>query len=169
MKKIGLAVAAIFIVGLFCVAGRDTLYAKELKIGYVDMEKISRDYTKVNEYRKAFDDKLNAKEEERKKLVDEIRKLKDEQALLSDKARLEKQKVIDEKTKGLQDFVRKVQGDLVTLRDQNMGEIQDDINKIITNYSKEAGYDIILIRQGVLYASDQFDVTDELLKRLNKK
>ena len=48
-----------------------------------------------------------------------------------------------------------------------LGEIQKDIDTVISAYSKEAGYDIVLIKQTVLFGGNDLDLTAEVVKRLN--
>ena len=167
-KLIVLAVAAVFACGLFIGLNQDKAFAKEYKIGYVDLAKIFDEFKKTKESEKALEEKGKAKEAERKKLVDELRKLKDEQALLSDKAKAEKQTAIDNKVKGLQDFDRKVRDDLMKERNDLLGGILKDIELVVTAYAKEAGYDLILNSRTLLYGAEQYDLTAEILTRLNK-
>lgn len=162
-KTVVLGIAAFFVIGLLCGSAA----AKEYKIGYVDLAKVSDEYAKTKDYEKTFESQVKAKDVERQKFVDEVRKLKDEQALLSDKAKAEKQTVIDDKIKNLQEFDRKVRDDLIKQRNQMLGEIQKDIDGVISAYSKEAGYDIVLIKQTVLFGGSDLDLTAEIIKRLN--
>jgi outer membrane protein len=164
-KMIVLAIAVLFIAGLLC----GNAVAKEYKIGYVDLAKVSDEYGKTKEYEKTFETQVKGKDADRQKLVDEIRKMKDEQALLSEKAKAEKQNAIDEKIKGLQEFDRKVRDELIKQRNTMLGDIQKDMDGVIAAYSKEAGYDIVLIKQTVLYAGNELDLTPEITKRLNAK
>jgi len=164
MKKIVVvSIAALFVIGLLC----GNAAAKEYKIGYVDLAKVSDEYAKTKEYEKNFESQVKGKDAERQKYVDEIRKLKDEQTLLSDKAKADKQTVIDDKIKKLQDFDKSVRDELVKQRNQMLGEIQKDIDGIIATYAKEAGYDIVMIKQTVLYGGSDLDLTSEVIKRLN--
>jgi Skp family chaperone for outer membrane proteins len=161
-------VAAAVIIAAVCVNFISTdAFAKEYKIGYVDLAKVSDEYAKTKDFEKTFEVQVKSKDAERQKFVDEIRKLKDEQALLSDKAKAEKQTVIDAKITNLQEFDRKVRDELIKQRNQMLGEIQKDIDTIISAYSKEAGYDIVLIKQTVLFAGSELDLTAEVVKRLN--
>ena len=164
MKKIVvLSIAVFFVIGLLC----GNAAAKEYKIGYVDLAKVSDEYSKTKDYEKNFESQVKAKDAERQKSVDEIRKLKDEQALLSDKAKAEKQTAIDDKIKKLQDFDKGVRDELIKQRNQMLGEIQKDIDGVISAYAKETGYDIVLIKQTVLYGGSDLDLTGEVIKRLN--
>lgn len=166
MKRIMvLALAAAFAFSLF-LSGQ--AYAKEYKIGYVDLAKVFDDYKKTKESEKVLDEKGKVKEAERKKLIDDIRKLKDEQALLSDKAKADKQTVIDNKIKSLQDFDKNTRDDLMKERNDALGNILKDIEKIVTDYAKAEGYDMILNSRMLLYGAPQYDLTAEISTRLNK-
>ena len=156
---------AVLVTTCFAVLSRDA-FAKEYKIGYVDLAKVSDEYAKTKDFENTFEVQVKGKDAERQKFVDEVRKLKDEQALLSDKAKAEKQTIIDGKITNLQDFDRKVRDELIKQRNQMLGEIQKDIDTVISAYSKEAGYDIVLIKQTVLYAGPELDLTVEVVKRL---
>jgi outer membrane protein len=168
MRKIALiAVAAVFAVGLFLgLAGQAC--AKEYKIAYVDLAKVFDEYGKTKESEKKLEAKGKGKEGDRMKMVDELRKLKDEQALLSEKAKGEKQAVIDTKIKALQDFDRITRDELVKERNDMLGGILKDIEKVVTEYAKANGYDLVLNSRMLLYGGTEYDLTNEILSRLNK-
>lgn len=163
-KKLIIAVA---IFAAFALIG-STAWAKEYKIAFVDLASVFDQYKKTKDSESALAEKGKAKEAERKKFVDDIRKLKDEQSLLSDKAKAEKQTVIDDKIKELQEFDRKAQDELLKERNDMLGGILKDIEKVVTDYAKEAGYDIVLNSRMLLYGDQQYDLTAEVMKRLNK-
>lgn len=165
MRKLAVAVAVIFVLSLFVGAAA---YAKEYKIGYVDLAKVFDEFKKTKESEKGLEAKGKAKEEERKKMVDELRKMKDEQAMLSEKAKAEKQAAIDSKVKILQEYDRKTRDELLKERNDALGGILKEIEKVVTDYAKEKGYDIILNSRMLLYGAEQYDLTVEVLGRLNK-
>ena len=167
IRRLSLVVViAVLLTTCFAMQSRDA-FAKEYKIGYVDLAKVSDEYAKTKDFEKTFEVQVKGKDAERQKFVDEVRKMKDEQALLSDKAKAEKQTIIDGKIASLQEFDRKVRDELIKQRNQMLGEIQKDIDTVISAYSKEAGYDIVLIKQTVLFAGSELDLTAEVVKRLN--
>ena len=167
MKKIiVLAVAAVFVCGMFFGVSRAD--AKEYKIGYVDLAKVFDEYKKTKDSEKDLEAKGKAKEADRANMVEELRKLKDEQALLSEKAKAEKQTIIDNKIKALQDFDRKTRDELIKERNDMLGLILKDIEKVVAEYSKATGYDFILNSRMLLYGGTEYDLTNEILSRLNK-
>jgi outer membrane protein len=167
-RRLVLFVAIVFFAASFtALAGKD-LMAKEYKIGYVDLAKVFDEYSKTKEAEKSLSEKGKAKEADRKKMIDEIRKLKDEQALLSDKGKAEKQSVIDQKITALQEFDRKVREELMKERNDMLGNILKDIEKVVSEYSKANNYDIILNSRMLLYGKEDIDLTKEILGKLNK-
>jgi len=165
MKKLLVAaVAVVFGVSLFAGAAA----AKEYKIAYVDLAKVFDEYKKTKDAEKSLEEKGKSKEAERTKMIDEIKKLKDEQALLSEKAKGEKQATIDNKIRVLQDFDRKTRDELVKERNDMLGNILKDIEKIVSEYAKANGYDIVLNSRMLLYGAEQYDLTKEVSSRLNK-
>lgn len=166
-KKMGVIVLAAAVGVSFLAA--EVALAKEYKIAYVDLVKVINEYKKTKDHEKTLEDQGKKKEAERKKLLDEVRKLKDEQALLSDKAKAEKQAVIDEKVKNLQAFDRNTQEEFMKEMNIMRQGIKQDIDKIVADYAKEGGYDLVLNAfPSVLYGTPQLDATEEVLKRLNK-
>ena len=171
MKKLMfLAVALVFAAGLL-IGGVADAYAKETKIGYVFMAKVFDEYYKTKDSEKVLSEKGSVKEAERKKMIDELKKMKDEQALLSDKAKQGKQADIDTKLKALQAFDVKTRDELMKERNDMLSGIMADITKVITDYAKAEGYDVILNSDPrvMLYGADGMDVTATILEKLNKK
>ena len=167
MRKFAvLAVAAVFACAMFF--GIAQAGAKEYKIGYVDLAKVFDEYKKTKDSEKNLESKGKAKEAERANMIEELRKLKDEQALLSDKAKAEKQVILDNKIKILQDFDRKTRDELVKERNDMLALILKDIEKVVADYSKSNGYDFIMNSRMLLYGGTEYDLTNEVLSRLNK-
>jgi len=167
-KSIVLLTAVLFAVGLFVGPACEKAFAKELKIGYVDLAKVFDEYKKTKDSEKVLEEKGKSKEAERAKLVDEVKRLKDEQALLSEKAKAEKQGAIDTKIKALQDYDSKARNELIKDRNDMLGGIMKDIEKIVNDYAKASGYDVVLNSRMLLYGAEQYDLTAEVLSRLNK-
>ena len=169
-KSIVLLTAVLFAAGLFLSPVCDKAFAaKEMKIAYVDLAKVFDEYKKTKDSEKVLEEKGKGKEAERAKMVDEIKKLKDEQALLSEKAKAEKQGAIDAKIKTLQEYDNKTRTELMKDRNDMLGGIMKDIEKIVNDYAKASGYDFVLNSRMLLYGAEQYDLTSEVLTRLNKQ
>lgn len=166
MKKIFFVVITLTVF-IACAA---EISAEELKIGYVNMQKIFSEYKKTQAAEAELEKKGKAKSEERNKMVEDVRRLKDESELLSDKGKEEKQAEIDTKIKALQDFDRLVRGELVEEREGVLREISVDIDKAIEDYGKKNKYDLILNKDKrvLIYDKGDLDITESVLRALNK-
>jgi outer membrane protein len=167
MKKVFALLAVAVLASWFLT---QEAFAKDLKIGCVDMQKVFTEYKKTQDAEAKLGEKGKEKTDKRNKMVEEIRRLKDELDLLSDKGKDEKQAQIDGKIKELQDFDRTTRDELLREREDVLRGISQDIEKAIADYGKRHKYDIILNKDKrvLLYEQQGLDVTSDILKALNK-
>ncbi len=161
-KEIVLIVLVCF--GLLCGGA----YAEELKIGYINMRKAFYEYRKTKEFQKQLEAKDEAAKKEFEKKADEFKKLRDEIDLLSEKAKAGKQEELRKKAKELDEFRRNKSEELIRWRDAQIREINKDLMDTAARYAKANGYDIVLDKMAFVYAPDEYDITDAVLKELNK-
>lgn len=165
MKKNLLALSAIF--ALFA------LNANAGGVGILDVEKIVKESNamrdiqnkvskKQDEYQKDVTKKQNELEAEQKKI--EAKK-----NVLSKEAFEKEAAAFEKKVDDLKNFVDKKQNSLKKASLDSMSKINDYIKDIISDLSKERDFDIIIPASQTLYYKDQLDISDEVLKKLNKK
>lgn len=169
MKTFKVAAVAIFFSLLICsLMFSSPAFAKEIKMGYVNLGKAFDEYGKTKQADTVLEKKSAEKEKERQKMVDEISKLKDELELLNDKVKKEKQGVIDEKLKKLQEFVNATREELNKQRDEMVKDIVREIDKVIQDYGKQNGYTVIMNDRVLVYGEDTLDITQDIVDLLNK-
>ncbi|THH40519.1 OmpH family outer membrane protein [Neolewinella litorea] len=146
------------------------------KIASIDMERI---LTSITEYQEAQEqlDQLAAKwQQEINQEYDAIKgmynKYQAEQVLMTDEQRQsEEQAIIDRETQ-----VRNMQRDrfgpegaLFQRRQELVKPIQDAVYEAVETYATQNNYDFIFDRAGaagIIFSSDQYDKTDEILRAL---
>jgi len=142
--------------------------AADAKIGYVNMRKVFFEYNKTKE----FNQELEKEDEKVKKEIDEktqeIRKLRDEIDLLSEKAKAQRQPELRQKITELDEFRRRRIQELVQKKDEMFKVVRNDIVKIAGEVGRKKGYEAIFDEAVLVYSSGKNDVTDEVLKDLNK-
>lgn len=143
--------------------------AEETKIGYINLGRILDRYEKTEKSEKSLEKKLDQKQQEREKLVDEIKKLKDEIVLLSAKGKQEKQSAIDEKIKNLQEFDRELRNELQQERDEALRDILREIDRVIQDFGRNNGYTVILNDRVLVYGDETIEITQDIIDILNKK
>lgn len=159
---IAIAMALVFVFGM----GVKSM-AAELKIGYVDMEKVFNEYNKTKTANAKLQDEQKKKRSDAEKMVTDINKMKEESELLSDEAKKGKEAVIKEKIKELRDYekdtVNEIRDKLLSLRK----EILDEITKVIEEKGKKEGYNFIFISDVIVYKDKGCDITEDVLKAIN--
>lgn len=163
MKKIFLvAVALVFILGLGNVANA------EMKIGFADKMKILFEYKKTKDLNKELEQESQSARTQVEKMSEEIKKLNDEMELLSESARKEKQPELENKIKALNDFRRDKMQEIGRKQDEGIRKITEEITKVCEQFGKDKGFDVIIDVRATLYAPQGSDLTEEILKDLNK-
>ena len=164
----------------------------DLKVGTIDMKLVFDSYSKTKE----AEGKINEAREQAKKELDErlgvfnkaqedARKLNEEanKPELSEKAKAEKAKVLNEKLQALGTLQREVQ-EFQQTRERQLSEqsvrsrnsLLEDINKVIADKIKGAGYDLVIDKSGqslnavgvLVYSKDSFDFTADIIAEINK-
>ncbi len=150
-------------------ASTGMLKAEEMKMAYVDVEKVFNEYDTTKQNDAKLKEEGKAKTTERASYVDEIKKLKEEAELLSEEAKKEKETVIEGKLKALREFDEKAKGELRSKRDFLLKKIFDDIKVTIEQMGKDGKYTIIFNDRALLYKSEALDITAEVIKKMNEK
>jgi len=147
-------------------------FAAETKLGYIDMQRALNTSEAGKEAKeqlaarvKKYQEEINTKQEEIKKLKDELEK---QGMLLSETVRAAKEKDYQQRLKEFQRFTKDAQDELQGKDEEYTRKIVEGMEKIIQEFGRKNGYTFIFVRnEGMLFADDKADVTDEVLKLLN--
>ena len=146
-----------------------TCFAKDMKIGYVDIFKVFNDYEKTKEYDEKLEAKKNAAEKKLVKKKETIEKLQGKLDLLKKGEKVKEEEKLSKELKEYRNLEREAFTDIRKERDEKMKDIVEDIDKIIKDYARKNGFNLIINSSAVLYGVKAMDVTDEILKISNKK
>ena len=163
MKK----VIRFFLAAVMLISFSTTLFAKDLKIGYVNFFEVFNEYKKTKEYDENLTKKKDDKEKKLKQKSDDIEKMQSKLSLLKDKEKDKEQQKLDSAVKDFRQIYGQARVDLKKERDERMKEIVDDIEKTIKEYAKKNNYDFIIHGSAVLYADKAADITTDILKVVN--
>jgi len=165
----------------------------DIKVGFVDMDKIFRSYDKtkeaekrINEAREAAKKELDERVESYKGNIEAINKLNEEiqKPELSKEAKEKKGKERGEKISEAQKLEREI-NEFRTTREKNLQEqalrmrnnIVEEIRGLIDERVKKDQFDLVLDKSGnshngvpiILYSKDANDFSDDIIEALNKK
>ena len=138
------------------------------KIAVVNLGKLFDECRETKASESELEKLSKEKQTERERLVSEIKSLREELVLLNEETRLQRQQTIEQKLQHLSTFDQEIKNTLMKKRDESVKGILEKIEGIVTAYAKQNGYELIVSDRAVLYRIDAADITDEVLKTLNK-
>ena len=154
-----------------------SILVSEVKIGYLNADKILTELDEVRqvqiqlekEQRKIESNYMNLEME----LDSLLRSYEQQKMLMSEERRRKLEKTLTDKQAELQRFqMEKVgpQGEIYKIHDQLMAPVYAKIDEAIQKVGKQEGYDYIfnVVSGGIVYALPQYDLTDLVVKELEK-
>jgi outer membrane protein len=143
--------------------------AQELKIGYVNSERVMRESNPA----KAAQAKLQAEFSKREKELDDSAvklksaadKLEKDAVTLSESERNRRQRELVESDRDLQRKRREFQEDLNQRRNEELASVIERANRVIRQIYESEKYDLVL--QEVIFAGARVDITEKVIKVLN--
>ena len=141
------------------------------KIGYVVVEKILKEAPQTAASNKKLEKEFKSRTDGLQKKVKAIQKQEKDfnknSVTMSTTERQKSQKKIQNAKIEIQRIERELREDIDIRRREEIGKLQQKINEAIEEMAKTDKYDLILY-QGVAYASKEVDITDKLIKVLDK-
>ncbi|NNJ95002.1 MAG: OmpH family outer membrane protein [Halobacteria archaeon] len=140
-----------------------------MKVGFVDLAKLSERAPQIKEAQGKIDAEFSSREQEligmQRKLGKLEQQLSTDGAVMSDAERSKLERDILSKRRDLKRSQEEFRDDLNIRKNEMLRQVNIEIGEIIEQYAKSERYDIILA-QGVMFASEQVDITDRILNKL---
>ncbi|MFM9834691.1 MAG: OmpH family outer membrane protein [Methylophilaceae bacterium] len=148
------------------------LFAADLKIGYVQVDKILQEAPQTAESGKKLEKEFSPRSAELDKMQKQIRDLESsldkEGVTMSEADRRSKERDASNQKIEFQRKQRELREDINLRKNEELASLQDRINKAVQTVSETESYDLV-VYGGVAYASKKIDITDKVLKLLGKK
>lgn len=146
--------------------------AADLKIGYVQVDKILQEAPQTTESSKKLEKEFAPRSQELERMQKQIKDIEtalDKDALtMSETDRKNKERDASNLKIDFQRKQRELREDINLRKNEELAALQDRINKAVTAVSEAEGYDLV-VYGGVAYANKKIDITDKVLKSLGKK
>jgi outer membrane protein len=144
----------------------------EIKIGYVDFQKLMTEAPQVKSAMQALQNEFGPRQRELLALQNDLKardeKLAKEGAIMAEADRAKAEKTLRDQQR---EFSRKggeFQDDLSTRKNEEIGKVQRYLLEEIRTYSSAQGFDLVL-GEGVFYNKPQLDITAQVLEVLKSK
>jgi outer membrane protein len=142
--------------------------AAEIKIGYVDVERIRRESAPAERASKQLEKEFAPRAQEMQRRESQIKslqgQLEKDAMTMSESERRSKEQELSRMSVDYQRLQREFREDLNMRRNQELASLFERADKVIKQIADAEKYDLIL--QEAVYRSPRIDITDRVLKAL---
>ena len=143
--------------------------AQELKIGYVNSERVLREALPAKAAQAKLEAEFGKRERELNEAATRLKtaadKLDKDAPTLAETEKNRRQRELVEQDRDLQRKRREFQEDLNQRRNEELASVVERANRVIKQIFDGEKYDLIL--QEVIFASNRVDITEKVIKVLN--
>ena len=165
LKQINLFV----LVMVALAAGVVHAQAADLKIGFIDADRINRESVPAERATKKLEKEFAPREQELRKMEQQIKnlqaQLEKDGLTMSESDRRNKESELGRQTREFQRLQREFREDLNLRRNEELASLFERANKVIKQVAESEKFDLIL--QEAVYRSPRIDITDRVLKALS--
>jgi outer membrane protein len=153
----------------FLAAAALSAQAQEMKIGYVNSDKVLRDAIPARAAQTKIEAEFSKRDKDLTDLSVKLKaaadKLEKEAPTLAESERVRRQRELVDQDREIQRKRREFQEDLSQRKNEELAAVVDRANKVIKQIFDQEKYDLIV--QEVIFASPRIDITDKVIKALN--
>ena len=171
MKRISLLVLSFSL--LFCLQNQ-TVWAKGVKIGVLNMQKLQQNSVRFQKVREALKKRFNALQKkldaERAQITKIEEELRKQSMMLSLDAKEDKEMELGKRTRHYKYMYGEVTQEMKNAEFEATKKVGKEIEKIVEKMSQKEGYTIILEEGtvGLIYYDDAIDITRQVTEAYDK-
>lgn len=147
-----------------------SVQAQESKVGFISTERIFREAAPAKAAQAKIEQEFSRRDKELQEMASRLKSISDkldkDAAVLSESDRIKRQRELADLDKDFQRKQREFREDLNQRRNEELAIVLERTNKVIKQIAETEKYDIVF--QEAVYASPRIDITDKVLKALNK-
>ena len=144
--------------------------AKELKIGYVNSQRVIAESPQAKRVSKALEKEFLPRKKKIEADQKKLRKLEEnhsrDSSVMSETERGKLEKEIIAKRRDIKRSLEELKEDINLRQNEAFGKLQRQILETIQTFGKDEGFDLLLPRNVLIYATDSIDVTDQIQRKL---
>ncbi len=149
-----------------------TAVAADTKLGFVNVEQILKEAPQTAESGKKLEKEFSGRQQELERMAKQVKEteasLDKDSLTMSETDRRNKERDLSNVKIEFQRKQRELREDVNLRKNEELGALQDRINKAVTSVAEAEGYDLV-VYSGVAYSSKKVDITEKVLKALGKK
>ncbi len=176
LRRVFLTVTVALLAAYFWAAGHSAANAQEPVspiFAIIDVQRILRESTAVKSLSRGLEERRGKYQTELRKEEETLRKADQELArqrsILSAEIYAQKRSELEQKVASLQRQAQKRKKGLDRLFANGMSKVQNELAKVAKEIGEERGLDLILSKATVVIVKPKFEITEEVVKRLNAR
>lgn len=154
-----------------CLFAFAASHAQEVKIGFVNSERIMRDSAPAKSASAKLEAEFSKREKDLRDMQNRLKamsdKLEKDMPVLAESDRIKRQRELADYGQDFQSKNRRYREDLMQRRNEEFAAVLDRINKVINNIAQTEKYDLIV--QDAVFFSPKVDITEKVLRALGGK
>jgi len=147
--------------------------AQEVKIGFVNTERILRESGPAQRAGKKLEAEFAKKQQDIQRLADQLKRLQDDleknSVTMADAQRRTKEREFNDLNRDLQRRDRDFRDEVNQRRNEETAQLVDQANRIIKQIAEQEKFDVILQATDALILNSRVDITDRVMKALEGK
>jgi outer membrane protein len=140
----------------------------QLKIGFVNTEKVFREAAPAKRAQQVLEREFSARNAELGRIEKQGRdlqtELEKENVTMPESARREKERQLADISRNFQRIQREIREDLNLRRNEELAKVQERATRVINQIAEAEKFDLII--QEAVFASGRIDITDKVIKAL---
>src|SRR3954469_12383522 len=159
-------IVALMLLGWSLAAG-----AQQLKIGFVNTERVFREAAPAKRAQQVLEREFSQRNTELAKLEKQGRDLQTdlerENVTMPEAQRREKERQLADISRDFQRKQREIREDLNLRRNEELAGVQERATRVINQIAEQEKFDLVV--QEAVYASSRIDITDKVIRALSDK
>jgi outer membrane protein len=157
-----------FVVVALALAAAGVAGAAEMKIGFVNTERVFREAAPAKRAQQALEREFSTRNAELSRIEKQGRdlqtELERENVTMPETQRREKERQLADISRNFQRIQREIREDLNLRRNEELAKVQERATRIINQIAEQEKFDLIL--QEAVFASGRIDITDKVIRAL---
>jgi outer membrane protein len=159
-----------WLVGLLMACAAAGAVAQESKVGYINTQRITTESAPAKAAQTKLEQEFSKRQKELSDLQPTLKalgeKLERDAPTLTESQRVNRQKELTDQNREFQRKRREFEEDLNARRNEELQQVLDKANKAVKLVAESEKYDLII--QEVVFSNAKHDITEKVLKLLNK-
>lgn len=147
--------------------------AQDVKIGFVNTERILRESGPAQRAGKKLETEFAKRQQEMQRMADQLKRVQDDleknSLTMSEAQRRTKEREFNDLNRELQRRDRDFRDEVNQRRNEETAQLVDQANKIIRQIAEQEKFDVILQASDALIINQRIDITERVMKALEGK